>query len=119
VHARAEILAPGLKLPTHDKAATAKSVRDGLCALKRQALAAAAANAKTSDAVKPLMAGVALDKLSCDALHSTFIGASELVRISNNAGVAAKSLDTSKGLGNVSTIAEMNKRNNDFWSKRS
>lgn len=119
VRARAEILSPGLVFPTHDSNADAKKVRDGLCAIKRQALAAAFANPKTRDAVAPLVAGVTLDKLSCDALNTAFIGASEIVRRENNVQ-AVPSFDGGKQAATVAhSISEINKRNSDFWKRNS
>jgi hypothetical protein len=113
VFARVEILSPGMALPTNDAARS----QDGLCALKRKALDAAYANPKTRDAVAPLVAGKDLSKLTCDALHSTFVGASEIVRRENNAH-AKVTFDSGKHAHvTASTISDMNRRNSQFWAR--
>lgn len=119
VFARAEILAPGIERPTltADAAADPKKFSDSLCALKRRALEAAHSNPKTRDAVKPLVANVDLSKLSCDALHSTFVGASELVRIQNNGASAQATFDGSASAKKTGDqISEMNKAAREFWA---
>ena len=119
--ARAEILAPGIQLPTHDAKADAKKVRDSLCALRRRALESALAGATTRDSVAPLLAGREIQKLTCDALHATFVGASELVRRANNDSQAKfqLSLDGAKTARDMaSSIKSMNDKNKAFWSRQ-
>ncbi len=118
VFARAEILSPGLSLPSHDAAADPAKTRDSLCALRRKALEAAFAHPKTRDAVAPLLRGVDLAKLTCDALTSTFIGASEIVRRDNNNAQTKVTFDGGKtASGIASTISSMNRRNSEFWNR--
>lgn len=116
VRARVEILSPGMAFITTDAAAGAAKMRDSLCAMRRKALEAAYASPKTRDAVAPLVAGRDLQKLTCDALNSTFIGASEIVRRENNAPTKV-TFDSSKVAAGVrSTISDMNRRAAEFWS---
>ena len=118
VFARAEILSPGLSLPAHDAAADPAKTRDSLCALRRKALEAAFAHPKTRDAVAPLLRGVELAKLTCDALSSTFIGASEIVRRDNNHAQTKVTFDGAKTASTIaSTINSMNRRNSEFWNR--
>lgn len=117
VFARAEILSPGLKLPTFDAASDPAKVQDSLCALKRAALEAAFSNPKTRDAVSPLLTGVNVPKLTCDALHATFVGASEIVRRVNNAQTTV-TFDSAKSASSVATtISAMNRQARDFWAR--
>jgi uncharacterized protein len=119
VRARAEILAPGIQLPTFDAALTPAKTQDALCQLKRLALTAAYMNPKTRDAVTPLVAGVDLSALTCDALSATFVGASELVRRDNNAQAAVTpTFDGLKTAQNTAiSISDMNKKAAAFWSR--
>jgi hypothetical protein len=82
----AEILAPGLKLPTHDAKASPKAVRDTLCVLRRRALA----KAYTTDAGREVIEKLAgkgrpdFTKMTCDAASILFRGAAGAVREKNN-----------------------------------
>lgn len=113
IFARAEILSPGIALPIHDsKDLDAKKFRDSLCSLKRRSLEAAFADSNTRDAVMPLMAGVELDKLPCEALHATFVGASELVKRSNN------TLTMTVRDAAAPVAADVNTANKTFWDAK-
>jgi hypothetical protein len=118
VYARVEILSPGLPHPTHDAQATPAKVRDSLCDLRRKALERAYAEPKTRDAVAPFVAGKDLSKLTCDALHASFVGASELVKRENN----SRSIiihDSGKAAAAVANnIASINKANAEFWARK-
>ena len=118
VFARAEILAPGIQLPTHDAAMDARKVRDSLCALRRRALETAFAG-KSRDAITPFVGpNPDFTKLTCDALSSAFIGASEIVRRENNAA-AKTTFDGAKTASTIaSTISSINAKNAAFWSRQ-
>jgi hypothetical protein len=117
VRARAEILSPGIQFPTFDAALTPAKTQDALCALKRKALAAAFESPKTRDAVSPLVKGVDLSTLTCDALNAAFVGASEIVRVTNNAQ-AAVTFDGSKiAAKTANSISEINRKNAAAWSR--
>ncbi len=118
VRSRVEILSPGFAVPTHDAAGDAKTVRDSHCAMKRAALAAAYASPKTRDAVAPLLANVDLQKLSCDALHSTFVGASEIVRHTNNSQSKGTTDGVQAPVRAADSIAAMNRKNAEFWKQQ-
>jgi hypothetical protein len=55
-----------------------------------------------------------VNKLTCGALHATFVGASELVENKNNAVVTYR--DAAPQASN--SIAEMNRRNKEFWTRQ-
>ena len=118
VFARAEILAPGIQLPTHDAKSDAKKVRDSLCALRRRALETAFAG-KSRDAITPFVgSNPDFTKLTCDALSSAFIGASEIVRRENNAA-AKTTFDGGRTASDIaSTISSINAKNAAFWSRQ-
>jgi hypothetical protein len=118
--ARAEILAPGIKMPTFDAASGVKKVRDNLCALRRKALDAALLDDTSSEFVKPLVASDGIKSMTCDAVKVSFYAASEIAKRNNNdrgIGYDRATRDASSVV--LKSIADINKGNRDFWAKRS
>lgn len=113
---RAEILAPGIKLPTYDKKAAPKKTSDSLCVLRRRALRAAGEN-DNAEIVQSLMAGADLTKMTCDAVKTTFVAASEVIKQKNMLAEKAKHQQTQDG-GGTNWAETQNKRNADFWANR-
>jgi len=113
---RAEILAPGIKLPTYDKKAAPKKTSDSLCVLRRRALRAAGEN-DNAEIVQSLMAGADLTKMTCDAVKTTFVAASEVIKQKNMLADKAKHQQTHDS-GGTSWAETQNKRNADFWANR-
>lgn len=112
VIARAEILAPGITVPTGD------SVKGSVVEnLQRKALATAYGTDKGKGAIDPFLAGRELKKLTGDSLSAVFTGAAELVRVqNNNSGV--RSGVTTKDFGRATSVADINARNREFWDAR-
>ncbi|HEY8354205.1 MAG TPA: DUF2213 domain-containing protein [Methylophilaceae bacterium] len=115
IRARAEILAPGISLPTNDSLASKPKVAE---ALMRKALTVAYATEKGAKAINPFLAGRKISKLTGDALHSVFTGAAELIRAQNNA-VGVRSAVSTRDFGKAFSPAEINARNREFWANRS
>ncbi|WP_183750807.1 DUF2213 domain-containing protein [Pseudochelatococcus contaminans] len=84
--ARAEILAPGIKLPTFDARAKRRVTRDALCGLRSAALKAAYANDSKRTHVEAVLGGKPADfaAMSCDTAEIIFRAASELVKTANS-----------------------------------
>lgn len=82
----AEILAPGIGLPTFDAKTSPKKTADALCALRRRALRNAFADADKRQTITKVLAGrkPAFDAMTCDAVYGVFVGAGALVRDANN-----------------------------------
>lgn len=117
VRSRAEIIAPGIKLPTLD--ASAKDVDQIANNLKRQALKTAYA---TTDGVKnigPFVGGanVNLDALPAHTIDAAFIGASELIKQQNNAKGVRTGVTTKDFGRSAPTPADINARNRAYWNK--
>jgi hypothetical protein len=119
----AEILAPGMRIPTFDAAASLSTSTDALCNFRRRALQKAMDEKATFDIIKPLT-GDSLDvmQLSCDQAATTFIGAAEMVRLARRTKPAMTG-DQRGGLTFHAqkapmTPAEMNKRNREFAEKK-
>lgn len=89
IPARAEILAPGIKLPTFDSAkASTKDTAAHLCACQRRALAAAHKTDDGKAVLAPFVGAgtVDFDKMPPMAVNAIFTSAAEAMRARNNAG---------------------------------
>lgn len=109
--ARAELLAPGIKLPTLDGAASAKQTNDSLCAFRRTVLAKAAGDTAINTLIGPLVEGRDLNRMTCDSITTTFVAASEMVRNNNNRAVTrqiATRHTTGEGASAAMTPAQIN-----------
>jgi hypothetical protein len=115
--ARAEILAPGIKLPTFDAKSTAKVTRDRMCAFKRRALVKAVEDEDTAE----IIAGVTgkkpdFAKLTCDSVGVMFVAASELVKSANSTVSTVGFVhENDRSSGGALSIADLNQRNREFW----
>ncbi|MGI4812812.1 MAG: DUF2213 domain-containing protein [Janthinobacterium lividum] len=111
--ARAEILSPGVKLPTFDAKAAKKKTSDSICVLRRRALRASL-DGENADLVKAITGDADVSKMTCDTAKAFFNAASELVKQKNSLAprASAKTDDSKTGW------ADINKRHNDFWSNR-
>lgn len=117
--ARAEILAPGIRLPTLDGKATRKQTIDRMCALRRRALQQATEDAENGELVSPLLAGRTISAVTCDSLEPLFIAASEIVKRANSsATIIARVHDHAGSTGGPVTISDLNKRNREFWAAK-
>ncbi|WP_107311339.1 DUF2213 domain-containing protein [Burkholderia metallica] len=118
IPARAEILAPGVKLPTLDGLKT-KDRAAALCRCQRKALDQAYETDAGRAAIAPFLGGRApdFDTMPARVIDTIFTGAAELMRAKNNAGASSGKVNT-RDFGKATTIADINKRNAEFWSKR-
>lgn len=82
----AEILAPGLKMPMFDSKAPAKLTADGICLLKRRALAAATRDEKNGgkEVVTTMLGRKPLAGLDCGSVDTVFNGAVALMKDRNS-----------------------------------
>lgn len=119
--ALAEILAPGIKIPTADAKMEVKQVQDAACLLRRRALRRAMTGDKAA-IVKKFVGDTDLKAATCDAVSVMFRLAAENVRDSNNGKVvSSQQMDGGLREKNKSVsemIAGINKRNSEFWNKR-
>lgn len=117
VRSRAEIIAPGIKLPTLD--ASAKDVGQVANNVKRQALKTAYATADGVKNIGPFVGGanVNLDALPAHTIDAAFIGASELIKQQNNAKGVRTGVTTKDFGRSAPTPADINARNRAYWNK--
>jgi hypothetical protein len=109
---RAEILAPGVKLPTFDSKAAGKKTTDALCVLRRRALRAALDNSN-ADLVRAITGDADVSKMTCDAAKMAFHAASELVK-QRNTSLARKTADAAANEGKK----DINQIHAEFWASR-
>ncbi len=112
VIARAEILAPGIAVPTGD----AIKAKDAAPNLMRKALETSYATETGKAAIDPFLFGREVKALTGDALSAAFAGAAELVRAQNNQR-GTRSGVTTKDFGKTTSVADINARNRDFWAR--
>lgn len=114
VLSRAEILAPGIKLPTTDSANNGKAVLTA----KRMVLKQAYATADGQAAIAPFI-GTHTDfnTMPAHTVDMAFTGASELIKQKNNAAGVRSGIST-KDFGRApQSPADINARNREFWNK--
>lgn len=115
---RAEILAPGLRLPTTDAKASAKTIDAAVCQCQRRALATAYATDAGKNAIDPFLAGAepTFDAMGPAELGSIFVGAAEILRARNNlSGVRVNAATTDFGKQPI-TPAALNAKHKAFWA---
>lgn len=111
--ALAEILVPGIKVPTFDSAAKPGQSVKKICNLRKQALDEAYQNSATRLLIGDLLSGKALNtkNMTCDAARTLFRSAAAMKR-SQNMSPRANAGDASAAKsGPVVTLAELNRRN--------
>lgn len=110
--ARAEILAPGIAIPTGDGLKS----KDAAPKLMRKALATAIQTEDGKASVDTFLMGRDLKTLTGDALLGVFSGAAELQRHKNNAKGIRSAVST-KDFGKTLSVSDINARNREFWAK--
>jgi uncharacterized protein len=126
VKMNAEIIAPGVQVPTFDaKADPKKTFRDCICGLRRKALRMATQDATTATMITAVR-GRTLDanevgKLSCGQVRSLFNGVAAMKRAANNGTVTRDSVLTlakpgAKTDDNLSPAQRFKQKSRDRWS---
>lgn len=113
---RAEILSPGIQLPTFDAKATRKFTIDAMCGLRRTALEKSLTG-KHGKLIKGIVPDAgALASMTCDAIVPLFLAASELARTANNGPIVMHAQFTGDASSKAPpTIAEINKLNRERY----
>ena len=118
LRSRAEILAPGLKLPTLDSAS--KDIAKVANTAKRNALKQAYATADGLKAIGPFVGGANanIDALPAYTIDAAFVGASELIKQQNNLKGVRTGITTKDFGRQAPTPSDINAKNRAFWSKQ-
>ncbi|WP_258181639.1 DUF2213 domain-containing protein [Burkholderia cenocepacia] len=109
---RAEILAPGVRLPTFDAKIARKKTVDAICVLRRRALRAALDN-ENAELVRSVVGGANVASMTCDSVAAFLNAASEVVR-SKNSGVTQRRTNDST----QTERKDINEIHAEFWKVR-
>ena len=119
----AEILCPGIRLPTYDRAASPKTTFDSICSLRRRALDSVYATAEGKEMIEAIHGkSLEISKLRCGAVRPLFKAVVAMKKRQNHDtefGVASPNA-SGGGLGLKGTIqspADFNKRAAEIWEK--
>lgn len=118
IPSRAEILSPGIKLPTLDSKMATADRAAALCKCQRKALDLAFQTDAGKTAIAPFLGGKTADfeKMPAALVHAAFMGASELVKAQNNGKSHSQAVST-KDFGKARTVADINAANRKFWDR--
>ena len=120
----AEIIAPGIQVPTFDSKADPKSTFRSLCAFRRTVLDAASLQPETFAFITNTTGGKDYKKYTCDGLRTLFRAVGNYKKAENNrkntadTGAPLRSGGGTGAVGNVTSIADINKRNQEFYAKQ-
>ena len=108
--AEAEILVPGIRVPTFDRASNPKDTFDAICNLRRTALDLAYATPTGRAVIEDLTKDRDFLKMSCADVRTAFKGAAKIQKAINaRAGDRSEMLDPhKKPVGQVKTLADLN-----------
>ncbi len=116
--ARAEILSPGIAIPTKDALkgtmgkATAQFMRDALERTRTR-------DAAGADIVGAFLMGRRVHDLAGAELLAAFNGASNFAKLRNNSAPRSLGAVRTGDFSRPSTIADINRLNREFWQKQS
>ncbi|MCQ0032576.1 DUF2213 domain-containing protein [Burkholderia glumae] len=110
----AEILAPGVRLPTFDAKAVRKKTSDSLCVLRRRALRAALDN-ENAETVKSVLGGADVTGMPCAVVAGYFNAAAALVKGKNTAAMTRQTGDAAGGASGA-TKKDINAVHAEFWA---
>lgn len=108
---QAEIIAPGIALPTFDAKAVRKKTVDALCVLRRRALRKAL-EGEDADTVESVLSGADLSKMTCDAVAPFFNAAVAAVKLKRTAA-ATRTNDSRQD----QPRKDINQVHAEFWKK--
>ena len=131
--AMAEILAPGIKLPTFDAKLDPITTFKSMCALRRKALKFANNDAAMNSSLMSANGGKevtseSIDKMKCGDVRRMFFAAGTIKREENNRNVSNRGTRTGDGMRVADKVfnatsaipdnRDINARNKDFWAKQ-
>jgi hypothetical protein len=114
----AEILVPGIRVPTFDRSAKPGQSFKKICGLRRQALDLAYNQPATRSILDELLAGKTLNtkQMTCDAVRTLFRSAAAIKKTANNnAGRTGDMGGYAQATGPLS-LTELNKKNASYWA---
>lgn len=121
----AEIIAPGIRVPTFDAKAAPRKTFDALCSFRRKVLETADRDSETHVFIDSITRGRTLDAVRCGDVRTLFNAVGQFKRHANNkslTAVAATTDRTSFGggtgvRGEIKTNADLNKKMAEFYKR--
>ena len=113
----AEILVPGIRVPTYDRKSDPKVTFKKICGLRRQALDLAYGQAETRGIIDDVLGGKKLDTVSmtCDAIRTLFNSAASVKKSTNNS--ARTSIEGMYVANKQMTLDDVEKLNKEYYAK--
>jgi hypothetical protein len=117
--ALAEILAPGVRLPTFDGKTTDAQRAAALCQCQRKALDTAYKTDAGRELITPFLGTRTpnFQKLPAALVHAAFIGAANMLKARNNDAATRPGI-TGGGFGKTVDVATLNAKHRAFWAQR-
>lgn len=111
--AMAEILVPGIRIPTFDRASKPGLEYKKICNFRRQALDLAYAQPASRATLDDVLGGKTFDtkNMTCDAVRTLFRSAASAQRAANNASATRKTGDQKPGKQVPKSLADINRMN--------
>lgn len=118
--ALAEILAPGIRIPTFDHAASPKVTLDAVCQLRRKALDFAYATPEGQSIIEEIHGKeLNLSGMKCNAVRSLFKATAAMKKSSNNkSGHRTGDFSQASVKTGPLTLAQLNERNAKLYSNK-
>lgn len=118
--AAAEIIAPGIKLPTFDRAIKPMDSFKQVCNLRRQALTMGLNDSATNSIIQEARGGRTLDAagvkaMDCGAVRGLFFGVAAAKKRANNTGAAVR--DSGRAVTKTTTLADLNKKHSEHYTR--
>jgi hypothetical protein len=110
---QAEIIAPGITLPTFDAKAVRKRTVDALCVLRRRAIRKAL-EGDDADTIEAVLGGLDISKMTCDSVAPFFNAAVSAVKAKRAAVTAAAQ---TRDAANQPGRKDINQVHAEFWNK--
>ena len=116
---RAEVLAPGIKLPRFSAQDSAKHTVDAMCQFRRKVLNEAMKEDDTASVIDGIRGSKNLPQMTCDAVETLFNAASSMVQHANGkrATHATTDMYSTQNRSLQSSISQMQAKNDEFWAK--
>ena len=119
----AEIIAPGIHLPTFDKALAPTETFKSICSLRKKALTFGNGDAKTNALILTANGGReltndAIAKMPCGSVRTLFNAVGGLKKAENSATTRTGTADSKQNMSQVPSLAEMNKNAREIWNAK-
>lgn len=120
--ALAEILVPGIRIPTYDRALTPGQTFKKICGFRKQAIDLAYGQPATRSILDDLLNGkpLATSNMTCDAARTLFRSAAAMKRAMNNSLGHTNDTGTTGSIKKAGpkSLAELNKINAERWATK-